>query len=82
MSNHQPIIIDTNIVFSALLKKNSNFSQIIVFSDYDFFVNEQMLVEIFKYKEKILKLTNLSEDKLMEAYKILIKRLNLYKEDR
>ncbi|MGK7939992.1 MAG: PIN domain-containing protein [Crocosphaera sp.] len=80
MSNHKAIIIDTNIVFSALLEQSSRFSQIIVFSDYDFFVNEQMLVEIFKYKEKILKLSKLSENELMEAYKILIKRINLYKE--
>ncbi|ACB50281.1 hypothetical protein cce_0930 [Crocosphaera subtropica ATCC 51142] len=52
MSNHKPIIIDSNIVFSALLRRNSRFSQIIVFSNYNFFANEQMLVEIFKYKKK------------------------------
>lgn len=82
MSNHQTIIVDSNIVFSALLRKNNTFSQIIFFSDYNFFANEQMLVEIFKYKEKILKLSKLSEDELIKAYKILIKRINLYKEER
>ncbi len=81
MSNFQPIIVDTNIIFSALLKSNSSFTLLLLLSEYQFFVCEQMFVEIFKYKEKIVKASNLSEDEIIEAYKILIKRLQLYKED-
>ncbi|EAZ90653.1 PIN domain-containing protein [Crocosphaera chwakensis] len=81
MSKYQSIIIDSNIFFSALLSKNNKFSRIIVFRDYNFFANEQLLVEIFKYKEKILNRSKLSEHDLIKAYEILIKRINLYKEE-
>lgn len=81
MSNSKPIVVDTNIIFSALLKSNSNFTRLLLLSDYQFFVCEQMFVEIFKYKEKIVKLSQLSEDDIIEVYKTLIKKLNLYKED-
>ncbi len=37
-------------------------------------------MELFKHKEKILCLTQLSEIKILQAYHALIKQLHLYKE--
>lgn len=40
-----------------------------------------MLVELFKRKEKLIKVSNLSEDEIIRIYQILLKRITLHKED-
>jgi len=48
------IVIDTNIIFSTLLGNKKAFK--LIFSDkYEIFAPKMMLLEIFKYKEKIQK---------------------------
>ena len=81
MKSKSIIIIDTNIIFSALLNKNSNFASTLLLGDYQFYIAELVLVELFKYKDKILKLSKLSEEDIFSFYHILLKRINLYKED-
>lgn len=76
-----PIIIDTNIIFSALLNRNSNFASILLLGDYQFYISELVLVELFKYKDKIIKLSQLSQEDIISFYHILLRRINLYKED-
>ncbi|KAB8318787.1 PIN domain-containing protein [Tolypothrix campylonemoides VB511288] len=76
-----PIIVDTNILFSALLRDKSRFSELLLDSNYRFFICEQVLVELFKRKEKILKTSQLKEEEIVTIYQILLKRINLYKED-
>jgi predicted nucleic acid-binding protein len=76
-----PIIVDTNILFSALLRDKSRFSELLLDSNYRFFICEQVLVELFKRKEKILKTSQLREEEIVTVYQILLKRINLYKED-
>lgn len=81
MSTHQLIIVDTNILFSALLNSQPSFTEILIGSGCRFFVCEQVLVELFKRKEKIVKVSQLSEDEIVRIYQILLKRITLYKED-
>jgi predicted nucleic acid-binding protein len=76
-----PIIVDINILFSALLRDKSRFSELLLDSNYRFFICEQVLVELFKRKEKILKTSQLKEEEIVTIYQILLKRINLYKED-
>ncbi|MBF2014776.1 MAG: PIN domain-containing protein [Richelia sp. RM2_1_2] len=75
------IILDTNILFSALLRSESNFADVVFGMDYNFFICELVLVELFKRKEKIVKLTQLTEEEVIRTYHIFLKRINLYKED-
>ena len=75
------VIVDTNILFSALLKKNSRFIELLLDSNYNFFICEQVLVELFKRKDKLLKASQLREEEIVRIYQILLKRINLYKED-
>lgn len=81
LSEDKPIIVDTNILFSALLSSESNFTKLLSTSQHRFFVVEQVLVELFKYKEKIISFSKLSEDDVVRLLHVLLKRLNLYKED-
>lgn len=81
MTKPKPVIVDTNILFSALLNSQSSFAETLLKSEHQFYVCEQILVEMFKHKEKIAKLSKLPESDLIRFYYILLKRLHLYKED-
>ena len=81
MSERQPIVVDTNIVFSALLRTQSSFADILLGTENRFFVCEQVIIELFKLKEKLVKTSQLSEDEIVHYYQILLRHLNLYKED-
>ena len=81
MSVQQAVIVDTNILFSCLLSGQSSFGETLLASDYQFFVCEQVIVELFRHKEKLVKLSKLSEDEILQIYKILLKHICLHKED-
>ena len=75
------VVVDTNIIFSALVNAQSTFAEILLRSDHEFFVCEMALVEIFKHKDKIAKISRLSDDDLARLYHILLRRITLFKED-
>ncbi len=76
------VVVDTNIIFSALISgAESAFAETLLRSDNQFFVCESTIVEIFKHKEKIIKFARISEDDMTRWYHLLLKHLQLYKED-
>ena len=77
----RPVIVDTNVLFSALLNTRSGFAEVLLKSEHQFFIGEQVLVELFKRKEKLVRLSQLSEDDVARLYHALLRRLTLYKED-
>jgi len=81
LKEDKPIIVDTNIIFCSLLRKGSPFYELLLTTDYQFYTCELTVVEIFKHKEKIVKLSELSEEEIIKFYHQLLKRLNLFKED-
>jgi len=56
-------IIDTNIIFSALLK-NSAARKIILSDTFDLFVPEFLFTEIIKYEKVILKKSGMTKENL------------------
>jgi predicted nucleic acid-binding protein len=50
----QRVVVDTNILFSALLRSRTRFADVLLRSEHAFYVCESVLVELFKHKEKIL----------------------------
>lgn len=81
MIRQQPIIVDTNILFSAFIRKQTGFTDVLFQSSQSFFMCEQVLVELFKHKERISHASKLTEDDIIWLYHALIKRIILYKED-
>lgn len=75
-----PVAVDTNILFSALLKGESRIAEVLLRSEHPFYVCESVLVELFKHKEKILRLSRLEEDDLTRFYHVLLRRLHIHKE--
>ncbi len=65
------LVIDTNILFSALLKPDSNELKIVTSGKHEIYACQYSVVELFKHKEKLLKLSGLQEEKLIEIYYLL-----------
>lgn len=81
MNNEQPISVDTNILFSAMLRSQSHFASTLLHSQRKFYICEFVLVELFKYKERIVQASRLPEDDVLKMYHVFLRRINLYKEE-
>ena len=81
MADANPVVVDTNILFSALLRNKSSFAEILLHTDQPFYAGELVLVELFKHKEKLIRLSHLSEEEVVRFYYILVKRLNIHREN-
>ena len=76
------IVVDTDIIFSALLREQSRFSETLLLNEeHTFFIPRFALVEIFKHKEKTLLFSTCSEEILLELLHRLLKRLQFIDED-
>lgn len=77
------IIVDSNIVFSSLLKTQTTFGQIIFNSDkiFDFYSARFLHVEIKKHWSKLKKLSKLSDNQLEEAYHALLQKITFVNEE-
>ena len=74
------VVVDTNVLFGALLQRDSKARQTIVLRAADFVTPRYLFVELFKHKERLLRMSDLSADELVEAFHILVMRLNFYNE--
>lgn len=75
------IIIDTNILFSALLHGDSRFARAILESGGSFFICESILIELFKHKERISRLSKLDEDDLLRLLYLLLRQVTVFREE-
>jgi predicted nucleic acid-binding protein len=75
------VVVDTNIFFSALLRKENKFRNVLLLNSEDsFYTCHLLMIEIFKYKEKIIKFSKLSEVEMLEIFYDLMKKVELYNE--
>lgn len=79
--DERPIVVDTSVLFSALLKSDSIFSEQLLTADVRFFICELAVVELFKHKNRIVQYSALPENEILQAYYLLLRRVALYKED-
>jgi len=73
------IIVDTNIVFSALLNTNSRIGQILINgkNNFDFYSPAYVKFEIFKHKEKIKSIGKLTDNEFLEIYGLILKNITI-----
>ncbi len=81
MSEDKPVIVDTNIVFSALLKIDSTFMEFLLTTQHKFHISELLVIEIFKHKEKLVELSGLSEAEIIKFYYLLLSKVHIFKEE-
>jgi predicted nucleic acid-binding protein len=80
MSSLKPVIIDTNILFSALLRSQSTFAQTILGSEHSFYICESVIVELFKHKEKLVRLSHLTEEEIIRVLYTILRHVTISKE--
>jgi predicted nucleic acid-binding protein len=73
------IVVDTNIIFSALLKEDNRYARALIKNEdaHDFYVVYFTIVELFKHKERIKQFSKLSEEDILEALYELLKHINI-----
>ncbi len=77
-----PVVIDANILFAALMRADTRFGKVILTAQNDlFYIPRFAIIELFKHKERIVQLTNCPEVILLELYYRLLKRLQFMDED-
>lgn len=75
------VIIDSNIVFSALRAKNSLTRDKILKSRDKYYAPNFLIAEVFKHKERILKKSKVSEEETLEFLLKILSRVNFISED-
>jgi predicted nucleic acid-binding protein len=72
------IVIDTNIIFSALVNSNSAIAEIIIGSskNYQFYASEYTWIELLNHHEKLKKASKLSDEKIDTAKQELFKHIH------
>ena len=76
------IIVDTNIVFSALLNSKSRIAKILLLSKghFQFFTCNYLRVEINKHRSRLLMLTRLTEEALTELETLVTQHITFIDE--
>ena len=75
------VIIDSNIVFSALRVQRSLTRDKILNSQDKYYAPNFLIGEIFKHKERILKKSKASEEETLEYLLKILSRINFISED-
>jgi predicted nucleic acid-binding protein len=77
------IVVDTNIIFSALLNSNSAISDLLLNSRpyFDFYSCSYMQYEIRKHWEKLKKISKLSEEELQISYMHVLSKIKFLNEE-
>ncbi|PKD42020.1 DNA-binding protein [Methylomonas sp. Kb3] len=77
----KPVIVDTNIVFSALVNKNSKIATLLLRSEQPLLMPKYGFVELFKYKEKICAVSKHTQDEVLELLYELIRHIDFFDEN-
>jgi predicted nucleic acid-binding protein len=73
------IVVDANIIFSALLRRGNKFLAVLE-EGGRFVVSETILVEVFRHKEKIVAASRLDRDDITQAFHAVLTLLEIRKE--
>jgi predicted nucleic acid-binding protein len=75
------VVVDSNIIFSSLLSKNSSIREKLANNNYSFCAPKFLFVEIFKHKERILNRSSATEDEVLEFLQIALHNIHFITED-
>ncbi len=75
------VVIDTNLVFSALIPKASQIREILFESNMDFYSPNILISEIYKHKDKLLNCSKLTESEFYLYFNGIIERIKFIPTD-
>lgn len=73
------IIVDSNILFSAMLNINSRIGQILINGQefFDFYAPKYVKTEIFEHQDKIKRIAGLTSEEFLEVYELVLKNVTI-----
>lgn len=74
------VVIDTNIIFSMLLAKNSGLRKDFLEEDAEFYAPNYVMVELFEHKEEVLAHSKLSAPEIYELLYRILGKIHLISE--
>ena len=76
-------VVDTNIIFSALLNSNSTIGDLLFNSDkhFEFYSCNYLRYEIQKHWERLKKISKLSDQQLTVSYTLVLSKLKFINEE-
>jgi predicted nucleic acid-binding protein len=75
------LVADTNIIFSILLKNDSKEWEIMLRDDIEIFIPNFLVIELFKHKEKIVRLSGFEENEILEIFYLVLKYCVFFDEE-
>ncbi len=75
------IIVDTNVIFSALRSKDSRTRTKLLKSRHKFYTPNFLIVEIFKHKERIVQKAKTSEEEIYEFLNKTLQKIHFVNEE-
>ena len=81
MAADREVVVDTNILFSALLAADGRIHQTLFRSSLRFRICETTLAEMFEHKEQILRHTRLTADEVTVMFHKVLRRLVVLSEE-
>lgn len=73
------IIVDSNIIFSAMLNLDSRIAQILINGGdlYDFYAPKYVRTEIWEHQDKLKKIAKLDNEEFIEVYELVLKNITI-----
>ena len=71
------VVVDFNILFSALLKFPNKYAETIFLSENQFYTPRFAINEFFKHKEKIFSLSDLEDDEIIDLLYLLFRNIHI-----
>lgn len=73
------ILVDSNILFSAILNVNSRIGQILLNGEeyYEFYSPKYVRTELLRHKSKIQKIAGYTDEEFLEVYELLLKNVTV-----
>jgi predicted nucleic acid-binding protein len=75
------LVVDTNIIFSALVNKNSNITSYLLQPNHLLIMPKFAFVELFKHKEKICTISKYTQEEILELLYQLLRQIEFFDEN-
>jgi len=69
------VVVDTNLIFSALISKASKIREVLFESSISFFAPNFLITEIYRHKDKLIKNSKLDESEFYLYFNGIIERI-------
>jgi len=75
------IVVDTNILFSALIKRKNKFRDVIFSGEYELYSCSYSVEELFNHKDKMLRASKLTEAELHIEIQTIFKYIHFVEDE-